>query len=89
MKIKLKIVDDELLGHFKKIDLDCFVFLQRWLKCMFNREFHPIDVLIIWDGILTNEYEEITSNQEYKSNLIMIDYICVSMLCFLRDECIF
>ena len=36
---KLKNLDYELYSHFNKIGLNCTIFLQRWLKCIFNREF--------------------------------------------------
>jgi len=56
---------------------------------MLNREFHPTDVLIIWDSILANDWEETVVNPNYKSNLIMLDYICLAMMSYVREECKF
>ena len=49
IKEKLKSLDNDLYAHFKKIDLNCEVFLQRYLRCIFCREFNLEDVYIIWD----------------------------------------
>lgn len=54
---------------------------RRWLKCLFNREFHPKDVEILWDAILA--YEQ----QEEKNELQMVDYICVAMIAYIKEEC--
>ena len=64
-----------------------YLFNRRWLKCIFNREFHPTDVLILWDSILANDFEETKENPNYKSNLIMLDYICIAMMSYVREEC--
>ena len=82
---KLKILDKELFNHFNKIGLDCTIFLQRWLKCIFNREFELKDVLIIWDAILS--HKDIKEGyKEYKVyNLIKIDLIALSMILRIRN----
>ena len=56
IKEKLKSLDNELYSHFKKIDLNCEVFLQRWLRCIFCREFNLNDVYILWDIIFYDNY---------------------------------
>lgn len=71
---KLKVIDKELFEHFNKIDLDCTIFLQRWLKCLFNREFELKDVLIIWDAVLA------TPCFQKGYNLFKIDMIVLSMI---------
>ena len=79
---KLKSLDNDLYAHFKKIELNCGVFLQRWLRCMFCREFPLEDVYIIWDIILYNEY--MNENTE-KYSFIFMEYICIAMIFKLRD----
>ena len=76
---KLKILDKELYQHFNKIRLDCTIFLQRWLKCIFNREFELKEVLIIWDSIFS------TSDIKKGYNLIKIDLIALSMILRIRN----
>ena len=39
IKEKLRVLDSQLYDHFTQIDLNCSIFLQRWLRCLFNREF--------------------------------------------------
>ena len=80
---KLRSLDEQLYNHFKKIDLDCFVFLQRWLRCIFNREFEYEKLLILWDAILNYEFEN-KDNEKYK--LIYIDYISIAMIIRIRDD---
>ena len=79
---KLKSLDNDLYAHFKKIELNCGVFLQRWLRCMFSREFSLEDVYIIWDIILYNEY--MNENTE-KYSFIFMEYFCIAMIFKLRD----
>jgi TBC1 domain family protein 5 len=76
----LKALDKPLYDHFIKIGLDCEVVLQRWLKCVFTREFHPIDAGKIWDAILADNYNKKSSTFEY------IDYFCVIMFIYIRDQ---
>ena len=76
---KLKILDKELYSHFNKIGLNCSICLQRWLKCIFNREFELNDVLIIWDAIFSSE----TIRDEYV--LYKIDLIALAMILRIRN----
>ena len=79
IKEKLKKLDYELYNHFNKIGLDCTIFLQRWLKCIFNREFELKDVLIIWDAVIASP--EIQKGY----NLSKIDLIALSMILRIRN----
>jgi hypothetical protein len=63
----------------KKIGLNSNIYLQRWLKCVFNREFQLKDVLIIWDYILSS------TNISKDYNLYQIDVIVLSMLIRIRN----
>ena len=82
IKEKLKSLDNDLYSHFKRIDLNCGVFLQRWLRCIFCREFKLEDVYIIWDIIFHNDY--INENTE-KYSFIFMEYICIAMIFKIRD----
>ena len=83
VKEKLKCLDNDLYSHFKKIDLNCNVFLQRWMRCMFCREFEINDVFILWDSILCHEYLNL-NNQKY--NLMFLDDIAIAMILRIRDN---
>ena len=82
IKEKLKSLDNDLYSHFKRIELNCVVFLQKWLRCMFCREFPLNDVYIIWDNILYNDYIN-ENNQKY--SFIYMEYICIAMFFKIRD----
>ena len=82
IKEKLKSLDNDLYTHFKKIDLNCEVFLQRWLRCIFCREFPIEDVYIIWDIIFYDYY--VNRNKE-KYDFIYMEYICIAMIFKIRD----
>ena len=82
IKEKLKSLDNDLYSHFKKIELNCGVFLQRWLRCIFSREFPLEDVYIIWDILFHNDY--INAKTE-KYSFIFMEYISIAMIFKLRD----
>ena len=75
IKQKLKYIDGELYNHFVVIDLNCSLFLQKWLKCLFNREFKINEIVLLWDCIVL-----------IGNDLEFIDFITVSILISLRDE---
>ena len=76
---KLKRLDYQLYKHFNEIGLNCTIFLQRWLKCVFNREFELKNILIIWDAIFSSS----NINEEY--DLTKIDMIALSMILRIRE----
>lgn len=86
---KLKFLDNKLYEYFNSIDITCSLFLQRWLKCMFNRELCFEGVILFWDCIFANDMKENLEelSEEVFNNLNMIDYLSVAMICALRDEC--
>ena len=83
IKEKLKSLDNDLYAHFKKIDLNCEVFLQRYLRCIFCREFNLEDVYIIWDLVFYDNYMN-RKNQKY--DFIYMEYICIAMIFKIRDR---
>ena len=83
IKEKLKSLDNELYSHFKKIDLNCEVFLQRYLRCIFCREFNLNDVYIIWDIIF---YDNYVNRSKEKYDFIYMEYICIAMIFKIRDQ---
>ena len=77
---KLKLQNSRLYYHFVNIGIDPGVVLQRWIKCLFTREFHPQDCSIIWDAIFANEIMEPSEDLSY------VDYFSIAMLDFISDE---
>ena len=80
IKEKLKSIDPDLYQHFKKIGLSCTIFLQRWLKCMFDREFELKDIFTIWDAIFA------TPDVQNGYGLVFLDYIAISMILRIRKQ---
>ena len=78
--LKLKKFNNKLYQHFMDIQLSAEVILQRWLKCIFSREFTTEDCIYIWDNILANEFNVPSQNLEY------IDYFCVAMFDYISDN---
>ena len=78
---KLKKIDEELFQYFKKIDINCGAFLQKWLRCIFCREFELNQVFILWDVILVEDFVN-EKNQKY--SLAFMDSICLAMILRLR-----
>ena len=77
---KMKLQNSRLYYHFTNIGLDCGIILQRWIKCLFTREFHPQDCSVVWDAILANEV------MEPSGELIYVDYFSIAMMDFISDE---
>ncbi len=83
IKEKLRVLDSQLYDHFTQIDLNCSIFLQRWLRCLFNREFQYKEVLILWDSIFAYEFSNIR-NQKY--HLMYMDFIAIAMILRIREQ---
>ena len=77
---KLKKHNNKLYQHFMDVQLSAEVILQRWLKCIFTREFTTEDCIYIWDNILGNEFNIPSQNLEY------IDYFCVAMFDYISEN---
>ena len=84
---KLKLVDNRLYRHFKRISLYYNSFLFRWYKCIFAREFNKEDVFILWDKIFVYDYLH-CDNHKFKYHLIYMDFICIAMLLRVRTQLI-
>ncbi|THY98745.1 RabGAP/TBC [Aureobasidium pullulans] len=62
-------VDPTLAQHLQEIDLIPQVFLMRWIRLLFGREFGFDDVLSMWDAIFADD-----------PSLEIVDLICLNML---------
>lgn len=98
----LKIINEKLYNHFRNIELDIYIIMLRWFRCLFNREFHPSDCLKLCDVIISCELKEYLntsvdrdcedSDNSYFSSfffgsyLRMIDYISLAMIEYLKED---
>lgn len=71
----LPLVDSELAEHLAKIDIPPQVFLMRWIRLLFGREFPYDDVLTMWDVIFAED-----------SSLEIVDHVSIAMLLRIRWE---
>ena len=82
-KEKLKLIDNRLFCHLKRVNVKCNYYMHRWIKCIFAREFDLDDVLTLWDKIF---FYQFNSGKKYKYSLVYIDFICTAMLVKIRYE---
>ncbi|TQN63895.1 TBC1 domain family member 5 [Colletotrichum shisoi] len=66
-------VDPELAHHLKDIEILPQIFLIRWIRLLFGREFPFDEMLVLWDTIFAVD-----------PSLSLIDLICVAMLLRIR-----
>ena len=70
-------VDEELAKHLESIDIIPQVFLMRWIRLLFGREFTFDDMLTIWDVIFAED-----------TNLDIVNDICLAMILRIRWQLI-
>jgi TBC1 domain family protein 5 len=66
-------VDPELSSHLEKLDIMPQVFLMRWIRLLFGREFPFDDLLTMWDVVFAHD-----------PSLEIVDHICLVMLLRIR-----
>lgn len=74
IKEYLKIYDFQLYDFLNKKEIDCVIFLEKWLKCLLCREFSNNETFIFWDAIFAENYIKGNKNFDF------LDFICVSMI---------
>ncbi|KAK4661435.1 uncharacterized protein QC763_702230 [Podospora pseudopauciseta] len=72
-EVALLKIDEELANHLRDIEVLPQIFLIRWIRLLFGREFPFEQTMILWDAIFA-----------FDPNLEMIDLICVAMLLRIR-----
>ncbi|KAK1835261.1 TBC1 domain family member 5 [Podospora conica] len=72
-EVALMKVDQELAEHLRNIEVLPQIFLIRWIRLLFGREFPYEQMLALWDTIFA-----------YDPELDLIDLICVAMLLRIR-----
>lgn len=68
-------VDSELAEHLTASEILPQIFLIRWIRLLFGREFPLDDVLALWDLLFAED-----------PSLELIDLVCVSMLLRIREQ---
>ncbi|KIW01154.1 uncharacterized protein PV09_07440 [Verruconis gallopava] len=65
--------DPGLAAHLMEVDISPQLFLMRWVRLLFGREFLFNDTLRVWDLLFADD-----------PNLELIDYICIAMILRIR-----
>ena len=65
--------------------------LLRWIRCILNREFLLADAIHLWDAIFScasiqveNKNADFTGRLDPSKEFILLDFLCVAMLVFVR-----
>lgn len=74
-EIYLHQADPELAEHLTTIEILPQIFLIRWIRLLFGREFPLDEVLMLWDVLFAED-----------PTLNLIDLVCVSMLLRIRRQ---
>ncbi|KAJ4304840.1 hypothetical protein N0V90_000368 [Kalmusia sp. IMI 367209] len=69
--------DPELASHMVKLEIVPQIFLLRWIRLLFGREFPLDSVLNVWDALFAID-----------STLELVDMICIAMLLRIRWDLI-
>ncbi|KAK4123747.1 RabGAP/TBC [Parathielavia appendiculata] len=72
-EVALTKIDEELANHLRNIEVLPQIFLIRWIRLLFGREFNFGQLLSLWDILFA-----------YDPHLELIDLICVAMLLRIR-----
>jgi hypothetical protein len=71
----LRLKDAELCAHLESLHVLPQLYMLRWLRCMFGREFHLEDTLRIWDALFASDRP-----------IQLVDQLCVAMLRYVREQ---
>ena len=86
-------IQDELLGlcdpalhlRIRALSIEPQLYLLRWLRLLFGREFHIEDVKVLWDAIFAFGAESQGSSSPTTA-LALVDYLAVAMLMYVRND---
>ncbi|KAK9708183.1 hypothetical protein K7432_009793 [Basidiobolus ranarum] len=71
----LKTYDPQLYAYLESLQIEPQLYGIRWLRLLFGREFPLEELPRLWDGIFADS-----------SDLGLVDYICVAMLLYIRED---
>ena len=90
----LQAVDVELYRHLESESVEPQMYLQRWLRCLLSRELTLAHTLIVWDAMfaaiglgIENRNEILTGKLNASEEVVLLEFICVAMLVFVRKFC--
>lgn len=73
--IVLRKHDEQLSKHLNDIELEPQLYLLKWVRILFGREFHLEDTITVWDAVFA-----------FDQNFGFIDHMAAAMLIFIRSQ---
>lgn len=67
--------DAHLARHMTELGIEPQLYMIKWVKLLFGREFHFEDVLTLWDAVFA-----------YDAHNTLLDYIAAAMLIYIREQ---
>jgi hypothetical protein len=82
-EVLLRRIDPSLFTHLAKVEVQPELFLLRWLRLLFAREFHISDILCIWDEMLASTVQTVTDGKE---GFKLLQEVCAVMVWQKREQ---
>ncbi|EKX53236.1 hypothetical protein GUITHDRAFT_100942 [Guillardia theta CCMP2712] len=79
--VLLRDKDHELFLHLQSLQVEPQLYALRWIRLLLGREFHLEDVLYLWDAMFADQL-----NKSKGQDIELLDYICLSMLTYVRSD---
>uniref|UniRef100_A0A7S0E3M0 Rab-GAP TBC domain-containing protein n=1 Tax=Hanusia phi TaxID=3032 RepID=A0A7S0E3M0_9CRYP len=79
--VLLRDKDHELFLHLQSLQVEPQLYALRWIRLLLEREFHLEDVLYLWDSMFADQM-----NKSKDDDIQLLDYICLSMLTYVRSD---
>jgi TBC1 domain family member 5 len=90
----LQALDKQLYTYMESQKIEPQIYLQRWIRCILSREFSLSNTLVLWDSIfayahvpMENKIESFTGKLDFSKEIVMLDFICIAMIIFVRSFC--
>jgi len=79
----LAVVDAQLHAHLTRCGVEPQLFLLKWLRLLFGREFHFDDAVVVWDALISASADGFAAGRRPGE---LVEAMCVAMLAFLRPQ---
>lgn len=92
-------VEPDLVEHLKRLEIEPQVFLLRWIRLLFCREFDLQETHLLWDGLLASAGQSLPATLQYEGlgpavseaaeasrQLPLLDFLAAALLLRMRRE---
>jgi len=79
----LAAVDAQLHGHLSSLGVEPQLFLLKWLRLLFGREFHFDDVIVVWDALIAATADGFDAGRRPGE---CIEAMACAMILYLREN---